>query len=505
MLSMDDAIDEGGRARWAWRAVFAWVALLFGVRIALDPLGINSDSAMYLECGRQLLEGKVPYRDFVDLNPPLIMYLSTIPNLVGRAFGISSITAFNVLVAGLVGWSGYRFHRFLRNRWLTLGALAASLVALYLRHPPPNVTGYRPFGQREHLMVLLFLPFFAVRMIRHEDPARIRRREAILVGIAAGLGLALKPHFLLLAAAPEVYWLLRRGGLRRLVDPEILAVAGVHVAYGLHFLLVPSAMRDEYFHRWTPLVWSGYDAFHATTGYLLSYAADFIAVVLVACAIAVFRRRADRRYLPMAAMALAGLLLYLGQRKGWVYHLVPAWTGASLIFALALSELAARKGLLRDLAHATLLGGLVVASVWLVGARSSAVESIDQQVTREIEAHSRAGDRVVLLSTAPWPVFPALVRSGRVPGTRYLWLFEIPMLYRLDPESRREADARIFSELLADLDQSRPQLIGVVRGSCFACPPGMSLLDYFRGHGLTFSEYQSLPGEGLLEWFTRKR
>ena len=53
-----------------------------GALIALNPMRIKSDCALYLEMGRQLLEGKLPYVDFGEVNPPLIIYLNAIPAFV---------------------------------------------------------------------------------------------------------------------------------------------------------------------------------------------------------------------------------------------------------------------------------------------------------------------------------------------------------------------------------------------------------------------------------------
>ncbi|MBK7841277.1 MAG: hypothetical protein IPJ49_27065 [Candidatus Obscuribacter sp.] len=46
---------------------------------ALHPLNVSADQSVYLQCGELILQGKVPYRDFFDFNPPLIMYINVIP------------------------------------------------------------------------------------------------------------------------------------------------------------------------------------------------------------------------------------------------------------------------------------------------------------------------------------------------------------------------------------------------------------------------------------------
>jgi hypothetical protein len=363
-------------------------------------------------------------------------------------------------------------------------ALAASLLALYLRYDPPIVTGYRPFGQREHLMVLLALPYLAARILRQEGGAVER---PLALGILAGVGVALKPHFLLVVAAPELYWLIRKRTLR--LDAEVLALAGVQAAYALHFWLLPAAMRDAYFLRWTPLVWRGYDAFHVAPVELFRNAPILIGMTILALAVAVRVKQ-----WPLALFTAAGLALYFGQQKGWIYHLIPAWTGAFLILASALER---TRGAARDGARALLAGGLMVAALWTLRTHTL-VDAINDQVARDLEAHSTKSDSVALLSSAPWPGFPALVRTGRAPGTRYLWLFEVPMLERAP--SADEA-ARMISELREDLAKERPALVGIAQGTCFACPPGVTLAERLRG--LALDAYRPLGNAGPFAWFVR--
>ena len=73
--------------------------------IALNPMRIKSDCALYLEMGRQLLEGKLPYVDFGEVNPPLIIYLNAIPAFFAKYVGINIIVVFLFTILGLLIWS----------------------------------------------------------------------------------------------------------------------------------------------------------------------------------------------------------------------------------------------------------------------------------------------------------------------------------------------------------------------------------------------------------------
>lgn len=61
---------------------------------ALHPLTIAPDQSMFVAIGELLLQGKRPYVDFFDVNPPLAFYAHIAPNLVSRYFGTTPPQAF---------------------------------------------------------------------------------------------------------------------------------------------------------------------------------------------------------------------------------------------------------------------------------------------------------------------------------------------------------------------------------------------------------------------------
>ena len=66
------------------------------------------------------------------------------------------------------------------------------------------------FGQREHLMLMLILPYaFAAAIISEGE--QVPRALALLTGIMAGVGFALKPYFVPAFLGLEIYLACRRG------------------------------------------------------------------------------------------------------------------------------------------------------------------------------------------------------------------------------------------------------------------------------------------------------
>ncbi|MBK7838137.1 MAG: hypothetical protein IPJ49_10765 [Candidatus Obscuribacter sp.] len=77
--------------------IYVWAALLLSLCTTWHffslPYAISGDTAMYLQTGQFLLEGKLPYRDFQDLNPPLIMYVCALPALLPESHTWQALVA----------------------------------------------------------------------------------------------------------------------------------------------------------------------------------------------------------------------------------------------------------------------------------------------------------------------------------------------------------------------------------------------------------------------------
>ena len=99
------------------------------------------------------------------------------------------------------------------------------------------------YGQGEHLALMLSLPYFAgaAAAIRGRPASR---GGAIAAGIAAGIGLAFKPHFALVWVGVE-FLVAKRRGVRSVLRPESIAIAAVFVLYVLAALaLTPELFRS---------------------------------------------------------------------------------------------------------------------------------------------------------------------------------------------------------------------------------------------------------------------
>ena len=113
---------------WALAPLLPLLLMLEGIWLA--PERINHDCAAYLQYGALLLDGKLPYVDFVDVNPPLIVYISAVPAFFARHCPLDPIVVFSLCVLGLVAWSTFAIRRQRLCSWPLWGGRGAGMLAL---------------------------------------------------------------------------------------------------------------------------------------------------------------------------------------------------------------------------------------------------------------------------------------------------------------------------------------------------------------------------------------
>lgn len=461
------------------------LALVDRLRHRLD---MHPDCAMYLQCGQMLLAGKIPYVDFYDVNPPLIMYFNAIPAGLAALFQQDLMLSFWIFIWMLAAittlWSaGILFRAADAQQWQYLGPLliAISLIMLTVKE----------IGQREHLFVMFYLPFFLLRWWRFRS-GNLNKAEAILAGILTGIGIALKPFFFLLALLPEIYWLLSKRQPQKLLAPEVLAAGISGVVYLAHFLLVPAEMRQNFFHYLIPLVNAGYDYMNSAFPPPLPLNKRMFLLLLVLPASWILRRRCDL-IMPLLMWVVGGYLCLCVQQKGFVYHAIPMFSAVILLSGLVLGILAGFKGWYGRIA-AGLVGlflalGLIGKEVWTMpGDPYKSVNGAGGGDFADIIAkHSQANEAVFFASVPVQDPYAVLVQLNRQPASRYLWLFPIPCYEQmkakaknsLEVEKIQKAEDAVLAQVITDIHNSKPRLIFVWKGTFTVNAAGKSPVSLF--------------------------
>ncbi len=490
-----------------WDIALGLAFLFIFLFILYHPLRANHDVAQGINFGQLLLDGKLPYVDFVDINPPLIMYISLIPALVARILPIHAILANSLMLLALSIWSALAVRNMILisdndfdRKELGLVLLAWIIFSFFLGSH---------FGQREHIFMLMSFPFLISRWIKWEGK-EVRRSTMVITALMSAVGACLKPHFIFVLLATEIYWSISKRNIRNFIQPEVFAFIAVCLAYGGHFFLWPDAVREAYFQRWVPFFIQRYQTYNVTFSYkhyAVAAAISMVAWLPFILKLPVRGNSFQSLERSLTVFTMASLAIYFGQHKGWIYQLIPAIYGtmliyvitfAGIVFAPAQASIAMGKARVRGLILGLTLAGMAMVFfsrkfLWKDPASTSTIEN--SPLVKVISNYSREGDPILVITTDVATAYPLLLQMNRKPGTRYLPAFALAMFYyqdkiNADGEFPYHAggtasadEIRFLDELAEDVAKGKPPLIFITDGNDTGCPKGFSIMQYLAKMG----------------------
>jgi hypothetical protein len=204
---------------WVWLAAAGLLAAALAVQLRF---GMMADVAWLAHCDELWLSGKIPYRDFIEINPPASLLLYIVPVAAARGLGIPSETAISIFGFAAAAASLALSARILNGRAPASVALAALAALVVL----PGET----FCERDHLAAVFGLPLLACAWARAEraPPSLL---QALAAGAGAGAMAAIKPPYALVGVLLAVYLVARLGWRAAVRAPEYYAAAAVGLAY----------------------------------------------------------------------------------------------------------------------------------------------------------------------------------------------------------------------------------------------------------------------------------
>ncbi len=481
--------------------------------LALLPAA-GHDQLWFLLMAQRWLDGAVLYGPSnFDSNPPLIVWLSAVPVLLGRLFHISIPATGKLLVLAIEAVTAALSLRFLRRicprldpaqiTWLLFASICIFAVV-----------PARDLGQRDHLTGLLCLPYvLAAASIDRTFSGSSDRRTLVLrclAGVFAAVGICLKPHQALIpfaveltlllscwierpgltqrtpegeAPSPHPGHLLSRSPLRSLLRPEppILLLSGIA------FLLLIRRFAPAYFTLALPTLRDTYWAIgHLTPIQLLAESPQLHILAVITVLLFVLRRRASRSgplrgaILLLLSAGLAATAAFYVQGTGWYYQQLPAIS--LFACALALQLVSTPVGLSKASARWIPTGTAVLATLALVLTthftgypftpnRSFAITSPDRSFFEHLDPKTP----VAIITTSVDDSMMPVARYNLVWAQRTNNVWTLPAILRSeDPQGQTarhkiapprlaELDRRQHLWMVEDLNRWRPDLVLVAR------------------------------------------
>jgi hypothetical protein len=463
------------------------VPLLIGVfavigRILHYANFLNCDVALSLQEADLLLHGKLPYVDFINIQIPTYYVLFVPLVYIYRLTNLPPALCSSLFVLLLILYCLICSLMIVRHSKSTQQELANVVIFSTLIF---NLPIFSHFGQKEHIFVLTFLPYFLMRWLRQEGLTFGSPLTVVAGGVAAA-GLALKPpYFLIVAAAIESYWYwATKNKADRLRDPEFVTCTSLLLFYAL--CLTTLFLSSVQALHWIPFIIRGYGAYSQPVhGLLLQMHSFFpsIWLVLLMCTGIAFICREISLVVPLAIWTAAGCVICVAQAQHWSYQAIPMGAGFFMLANLELyvganwfvKQLYDACPLVRKLWGGPVLTFTIYICIlcpiipWLVR-DSMAVEwhGVNGNIDLAMAKYTHKNDSVLLLSEFPNLAYPAIVQTARRPASRYLWGFPIKMCEFLkctksgvEKETAERSEEKIIREICDDVATTKPSLIAI--------------------------------------------
>ena len=460
---------------------------------------LNHDVAQYITMARTVMDGGVVYRDVMDTNPPLIIYLSFIPNLVSDWSGLDIVRSAHYCIVLLMAGMFFLLRAILRHihgREMQDLSLVLLAVLMYLG---VRFVFVNEFAQREHILTILLLPYLLLR-VGAAGGKDERLWLTITAAALAVLALYLKPVFITIPLLIEGYVLFARRGS---FDRRLLLMPGAMLLLGLLLLLWPP--MNVYVFKWAGVFSSYYKAYGYFPKRVLWMELrdfDFHFIVLISALLLAFRSAVRDAVLRSLLM---GLLLFLigtffallVQGKGWYYHKSPMeiasyLSGAVLLFVLASGAwketLDIQRGTAVTVAVLFLLQ-LMMYPVLLSMLRTGPPRAPGSELCELIVRHTKPDDYVASLSMGVGMQWPAITYTGRKYGMRYYSSYPVVMAYGGRPTEtpypdRKWIDEQFYSQFCADIAKYKAAMLTVeIVGQVYQMPDSMTMHTYLEGKG----------------------
>lgn len=336
----------------------ALLVLTAGLVVLLRSIiAMNPDTSWLITVSEQLLAGKKLYVDVAETNPPASVWLYLPIVALARVLHVSPEAAITAYIFAIlffsVGLAGVILSRAGGLRHYNV-FLLAPLVVLLFAVVPGDV-----FSQREHIAVMLCLPFLAVTWAR-ANGAALSWPVLIAAGICGGAVAIIKPYFVLTLELPVLIALVARPRWQTLLSPENV-VAGFLAAI---YVLAAFVFYPEY---WTVTMKANVLLYLPVAEHWRAFTSNATLILLVALLVSwlhcgsAFQRHPT---LMLLAAAVGFWVAFIVQGKMWLNHVYPVIVlvilgGVMAVFDRSLGSSAERRGEVRPVANHWLLSRLL--------------------------------------------------------------------------------------------------------------------------------------------------
>jgi hypothetical protein len=478
-----------------YRFICLWIVLFCAAAMHIQA-GDAGDKNLLLMCADMLLSGRKLYTDIFEIDPPLILWIYTLPVYLHKHVGLLQDYQWLALLGlGTVALCVALSARLIRQHPYFAGdATRQRMFVLLLASVFITVTNPSFFFDREHMLLVLTFPYVLCRL-PSLYPLKRSRRMQLLIGVMTAIGICIKPHTLIVFAGLQVLLLIRQRSWRVLFACENIVIA----LGGAFYLLVVWHFLPQYFTVILPMALETYYAFNrpvAALPYLLG------ALFTAGLPLVDFRLR-DRSPLRQDILFLFALamlwLSYALINGGWGYTYNPlismllVFNGFMLWeYRFLRQENAVHDRRFMQGAYACMANFAIslCATLLVITNSCGACLQFDKGARLVAESFSRSFGSMVVNFNVVADIFRI---TGITPSTRFTSMWMLPELFSADPlpPKRRWIAEYVAQSMAEDLTRARPGIVIVDNSPrLYQTTRQVDLVGYFKQYAAFAAAWQ---------------
>lgn len=283
------------------------------------------DLGWHLNIAKGMLAGKSLYVDFFEVNTPLIIYITQIPILISKVLHINIVLGLNIFNFMLAIMSFMLCRDVINRSGDNAALLPFTAFALFIT---PLSYPVSEFGQKEHVFMMLFMPYLL------EFVLCVKPRAWIFV--LACMGMLIKPFFIMAYLGIFIVRLIEKD---KIFKREIILFGSINIAFCIWMLV----MHKPYFETIIPIALDGYINLTLSDGsyksnlskfFLISlYTLNFFILPLILTPLVLTNKSV--RLMPII---LTLFIMVLVQGKSFWYHYMPMIMACVVLFGFLFME-----------------------------------------------------------------------------------------------------------------------------------------------------------------------
>jgi len=281
---------------------------------------INWDVSWLTHLADRLLNEGIHQDNFFEINTPMSIYIYIPAVLFSKLTHLSTLISIRCYIFSLVVLSSFLCSQLL-NHSQDKKLLLLVLTGILLIFPISQ------FGQREHMFLILTLPYLFL-LNTQIAPNHPLNKGGLLIGVLAGIGFAIKPHFIFVLLLLEIYISIKQKKLFRIESLTIYFILWIYVLSVIYlqptYLSLVIPLASYFYHPEFPNAWVCF-----SQDSLLLF---ILSVLIVYCFLP--KKYFSDNFSQLIFLYTVGCVIaYLIQKTGSYYRLLPAFSMGFFLLA----------------------------------------------------------------------------------------------------------------------------------------------------------------------------